>query len=69
MHTEGTVNMTDYEQFNIPITYKSGSVQPTHVVIVATSSRWGADFIGGEGSTLYIDDFELIWEPDQLSGN
>lgn len=69
MHTEGVVDMQQYEQFDIPITYKNMTTKPTHIVLVATSSRWGSDFIGGEGSLLYIDEFELIWEPDELAGN
>lgn len=69
MHTQGAVDMQGYEQFNIPITYKEDAPDPTHIVIVATSSRWGADFYGGSGSVLYIDDFELIWDPDELAGN
>lgn len=66
MHTEGEVDMSQYERFQIPITYKEGAASPTHIVIVATSSRWGADFYGGSGSVLYIDEFELVWDPDQL---
>lgn len=68
-HTEGEVNMSMYEQFEVPITYKNGTTQPTHIVIVATSSRWGADFYGGSGSTLYIDEFELVWSPDELKSD
>lgn len=67
MHTEGEVNMSDYERFEIPVRYKEGAARPTHIVIVATSSRWGADFFGGSGSTLYIDDFELLWDPTELA--
>ncbi len=68
MHSEGAVAMSSYERFEIPIRYKEGAAKPTHIVIVATSSRWGADFFGGAGSTLYIDEFELVWDPDELAG-
>ena len=36
--------------------------KPTHILIVATSSKYGDYFTGGEGSRLLVDDFELIYE-------
>ncbi len=59
-----------YVPFEFRIEYDAGNlVRPDHIVMCATCSYLSDDFCGGEGSTLYIDDFELIWEPDQLSGN
>lgn len=48
-----------YLEFTIDITYieeaiKNG-IKPTHIVLVATSSKYGADYIGGIGSNLCID--------------
>lgn len=41
---------------------KANTQQPTHIIIVASSSKYGDYFSGGEGSTLYLDDFELVYE-------
>lgn len=53
-----------YKEFTIDIKYideaiKNG-IKPTHIVLVATSSKYGADYIGGVGSNLCID--ELVFE-------
>lgn len=53
-----------WKEFNIPLKYKekSFSDKPTHLIIVCTSSKYGDYFTGGVGSTLYLDDFELIYD-------
>lgn len=52
------------QELNIPITYKptAKTVKPTHIIIVCTASKFGDYFQGGEGSTMYVDDFELLYE-------
>ena len=50
-----------YNQFTIPIEYYSDST-PKYVVICGTSSALGVYFTGGKGSTLYLDEFEFIYE-------
>lgn len=52
---------TTYTQFNIKLKYPENkkNVMPTHIIIYATSSRYGHWLTGGEGSTLWIDEFEL----------
>lgn len=35
---------------------------PKYIVVVASASKYGDFFTGGEGSTLWIDDFELLYE-------
>ncbi len=49
---------------DIPIEYFSNSktVKPSHLVIVCSASKYGDYFNGGEGSTMYVDDFELVYE-------
>lgn len=51
------------KELEIPIEYKSNAqtTKPTHLVIVCSASKYGDYFIGGEGSTMYLDDFELIY--------
>ena len=62
--TEGAVN--GYIPFVIPLEYRS-LTQPTYIVISAAASRYGDYFVGGEGSTMYLDELELIYDPDQLT--
>ena len=69
---KNTVNMdhpdkvNGYIPFLIPIQYRS-LAQPSYIVISAASSRYGDYFTGGEGSTLYIDELELVYDPEQLT--
>ena len=53
-----------WNEFNIPLKYKEGKFDetPTHLIIVCSSSKYGDYFTGGKGSTLYLDDFELIYD-------
>lgn len=48
----------------IPIDYntRAYSNKPEYLVIVCSASKYGDFFDGGEGSTMYVDDFELIYE-------
>lgn len=55
-------NATEYTEFKFNINYNRTDVKPTHIVLVATSSRWGGDFCGGNGSELFVDEFEFLWE-------
>lgn len=58
-----------YVPFEFRIQYDPDNVvKPDHIVMCATCSYLSDDFCGGDGSSLYIDDFELIWEPDRFSG-
>lgn len=59
----------DYFPFEFKIEYQNTTLKPTHIVMSAASSYRSDDFCGGPGSVFYIDDFELIWDPDQLSAN
>lgn len=52
------------QMLEIPIEYysKARNVKPTHLVIVCSASKYGDFFQGGEGSLMYLDDFELVYE-------
>lgn len=52
------------EMIEIPLEYndRAKTTKPTHLVIVCSASKYGDFFSGGEGSTLYVDDFELVYE-------
>lgn len=49
-------------EITIPIEYYRTDVRPSNIIFVASASRYGDYFCGGEGSTLWIDDIELIYE-------
>lgn len=61
--------MTAYEKFNIDIKYRKNSLdkRPTHILIVATSSKYGDYFTGSTSSILYIDEFELGFDYNPAS--
>ncbi len=49
------------DKVTIPLEYteRAKTTKPTHLVIVCSASKYGDYFCGGEGSLLYVDDFEL----------
>lgn len=55
-------NMPAYERFEIDIKYRDTNRKPTYILIVASSSKYGDYFTGGEGSTLYLDELELSFD-------
>lgn len=54
----------EWKEFNIPLKYKEDKFgeQPTHLIIVCSSSKYGDYFTGGVGSTMYLDDFSLVYD-------
>ena len=61
---EGNIN--GYIPFVIPLEYRSLK-EPTYIVISAAASRYGDYFTGGRGSTLYLDELELVYDPADLT--
>ena len=66
---EATYNATtDWSQFEVELKYRDGidgtpahSRVPTHIIIVAAASRYGDYFTGSSHSTMWVDDFELVY--------
>lgn len=56
-----------YVKFTLPLVYRDATRIPNYLVIAAASSRYGDYFTGGVGSVLYIDEFELIYDPADLT--
>ena len=56
-----------YVRFTIPLVYRDNSRIPRYIVIAAASSRYGDYFTGGIGSVLLVDEFELIYDPEELT--
>lgn len=50
--------MDAYARFEIPIEYRD-TRSPSVVVIVASGSRYGDYFTGGDGTVLYLDEFSF----------
>lgn len=54
--------ITDYKQFELTLDYRATNRVPTYIVIVCSASKYGDYFVGGRGSTLYVDDFSLEYD-------
>lgn len=48
-------------KLEIPIDYRSNR-KPTDIILVGSASKYGDYFTGSTGSTLWLDDLELIYE-------
>ena len=64
--TDNEGNVNGYVKFTIPLEYRS-LTQPTYIVISGAASRYGDYFTGGLGSTMYLDELELIYDPEELT--
>lgn len=53
-----------YRKFEIPVTYRDTKTKPTHILIVATASKYGDYFTGSTSSVLYIDELELVFDEE-----
>lgn len=56
-----------YVKFTLPLVYRDATRIPKYLVIAAASSRYGDYFTGGVGSVLHIDEFELVYDPSDLT--
>lgn len=52
---------TEMIELIIPIKYRSNR-KPTDIVVVGSASKYGDYFTGSTGSTLWLDDMELIYD-------
>ena len=59
----------DYVSFTLPLVYRSNTRIPKYIVVAGASSRYGDYFTGGRGSVLLIDEFELIYDPAELTAD
>lgn len=65
----GKETVTEYKEFEFEVKYNDLKAKPAKISIVATSSHYGGDFEGvkvigqvGNGSTLWVDEFQLIYD-------
>lgn len=48
-------------EVTIPLNYKSLNKKAVYIIMVCSASRYGDYFTGGNGSTMWIDDIQLIY--------
>lgn len=53
--------VSEYKEYTIKLDYRYFR-KPKYIVIVASASKYGDFFTGGVGSTLYLDEMELLYE-------
>lgn len=58
---ESDETVTEYKEFTIPLEYRSFR-KPKYIVVSCCASSLGDYFTGGVGSTLLVDEFELIYK-------
>lgn len=56
------VDVPQWSPFEFELEYKSTSRVPRYILIVASASIYGDYFTGGNGSVLWLDDFELLYD-------
>lgn len=49
-------------EFEIPLDYYSRSRKPAYIILTMSASKGGDYYAGGPGSTMIVDDLELIYE-------
>lgn len=59
---ESDQTIPNYIQFNIDLEYKATNRVPTYILVVASASKYGDYFTGGNGSVLCIDDLQLLYD-------
>lgn len=55
-------NTDGWQEFEIELQYRSTSRVPRYIQITCAASKYGDFFTGGAGATLYVDDFELLYD-------
>ncbi len=53
---------SSYQQITIPLEYRYTNRTPKYIIIVCAASKYGDYYTGGAGSTLYLDEMELVYE-------
>lgn len=55
-------SIPEYIPFEIELKYYSTSRVPRYIIITGSASKYGDFFTGGNGSVLYLDNFELLYD-------
>ncbi|MBO4994949.1 MAG: PCMD domain-containing protein [Muribaculaceae bacterium] len=57
-------DMDSYMDVRIPIEYVSTDRVPRYIIVVASASKYGDYFTGGNGAILYVSSYELEYDYD-----
>ena len=60
-HIQGKSDDT-YQTKDLELDYRYTNRTPKYILIVASASKYGDYFTGGDQSRLLVDNFELIYE-------
>ncbi|MDE6629212.1 MAG: PCMD domain-containing protein [Muribaculaceae bacterium] len=55
-------SIPEYVPFEVELNYRSYSRVPRYIIIVGSASKYGDFFTGGNGSVLYLDDLQLLYD-------
>lgn len=58
---QGTT-VSDYTPFELKLDYRATNRVPSYIIVVASASKYGDYFVGGEGSALYLDNLSLEYD-------
>lgn len=54
--------VSSWQQVDLELKYRYTNRTPKYIVVVASASKYGDYFVGGTGSKLWVDNFELIYD-------
>ena len=55
-------SVLEYTPFTLELEYRDTARIPSYIIVVASASKYGDYFTGGDGSVLFIDDFSLEYD-------
>lgn len=55
-------SVPEYVPFELEFDYRTTQRIPRYIVIVASASKYGDFFTGGDGSVLYVDELSLEYD-------
>ena len=59
---ESAKTIANWQDFEINLEYRATNRKPKYILIVASASKYGDYFTGGEGAVMCVDDFELLYD-------
>ena len=60
--TSGNSTKGGYQEVILPLEYRATNRTPKWLIVVASSSKYGDYYVGGVGSTMLLDELELLYE-------
>lgn len=55
-------DVTEWTRHTLELQYRRRDLRPTHIQVVASSSKYGDYFTGGPGTLLVLDNMQLLYE-------